>query len=124
MVVNVKIRILRLFTLFLITSPLFQPCYAHNLQDLLSPVQNTFDWLDEIDTLENSTDDSQSFNFTDYHQADSKASLKNDRKTLRSYTQLELSDHFTIRPARVKAKPYDSPGSQKGYGLKFRYQFN
>lgn len=130
--------------LLLSTAP---ACYAKNIQDILKPTKNTFDWLDRLDaleTLENNAE-TQQFDKQNLHNPTPSTKsvywLKEKTKALRSFTRVQITDQFTVKPGKVKSKPlklsdlseyYDVEAvgeqneyakAQRAYGLKFNYDF-
>jgi hypothetical protein len=126
-----RVNTIPIFLIALITVNILTVCHAKSIHDLLKPTKNTFDWLEcleVLDSLENPPPASiQSLsieNLNSTRQAtESSQWLKERTKEFHSLTKVQITDQLSIKPAKLKAKPYESPGSQKGYGLKFKYVF-
>ncbi len=134
-----------LFTLSMLISTV---CHAKSIQDILKPSQNTFDWLDKLEALD-SLESDEPINHADkkrLRQQDSLSSesqewIKTQTKALRLFSTIQISDHFSMKPGKIKSKPLklsdisayyalesigeqnEPSGSKKAYGLKFHYDF-
>jgi hypothetical protein len=127
---NMRAYNLTIFLITMIAVNMLTICHAKSIHDLIKPTKNTLDWLDSLevlDTLENtasSPEPSDTQNLISASLAsESSHWLKQKTKNFRALTRLQITDQLSVRPAKVKSKPYDSSGSQKAYGLKFKYEF-
>lgn len=127
----------------------FLPCAsAKNIHDILKPTKSTLDWLDRLDTLEDTLENNSALQQFDKekttnHNAKSESAnwLKQQSYQLRSLTRVQITDQFTVKPGKVKSRPlkfsqvsdfyeFEEIGeegqhakSQRSYGLKFNYHF-
>jgi hypothetical protein len=140
-------RLLIFFSATLLTFGMATPCYAKSIHDILKPTKNTLNWLDRLDTLDslenintNNQSDQQNFQNSS-RSAQSVHWIKEQAKTLRSFSQVELTNQFTVKPGKIKSRPLklsdvseyyevenigeqnEQSKTQRGYGLKFNYEF-
>ncbi len=141
---NLNFCVLSLLLLFVSNIP---SCFAKNIQDILKPTKNTFDWLDRLDTLETLEHNATTQQFEKenlQHTSRSVESLnwvKTKTKEIRKYTRVQVTEQFTLKPGKVKSRPlklselseyydieeigeeHEHAKTQRGYGLKFNYEF-
>ena len=135
-------------SIFLIIFGFMPNGYAKNIHDILKPTKSTLDWLDRLDTLEDTLENNTALhqfdkeNVTDHNPATESINwLKQKSYNLRTYTRVNVTDHFSVKPGKIKSRPlkfsevsdfyeFEEIGeegqhskSQRSYGLKFNYNF-
>lgn len=135
-------------SIFLVALGFISNGFAKNIHDILKPTKSTLDWLDRLDTLEDTLENNaalQQFDKekTTHHNSVSESGnwLKQQSHQLRSLTRVQITDGFTVKPGKVKSRPlkfsemsdfyeFEKIGeegqhakSQRSYGLKFNYNF-
>lgn len=133
-------------SIFLVIFGFLPSVSAKNIHDILKPTKSTLDWLDRLDTLENTLENNAALQQFDkenviHHNpaTESVNWLKQQSHNLRTYTRINVTDHFSVKPGKIKSRPlkfsdvsdfyeFEEIGeegqrskSQRSYGLKFNY---
>lgn len=133
-------------SIFLVVLGFMNNGYAKNIHDILKPTKSTLDWLDRLDTLDDTLENNTAFVQFDKENvirhspaAESANWLKQQSLHFRSFTRVQVSDQLTVKPGKIKSRPlkfselsdfyeFEEIGeegqhskTQRSYGLKFNY---
>ena len=144
---NYKINSNGLWAFFIFLAVFFNtPCFAKNIYDILKPTKNTLNWLDrldDLDTLEhNNPIESEKPSISSMSKTTESVNwVKKQAKIIRSFSEVHVTENFSMKPGKIKSRPLkfsdlseyyalenvgelnEPSGSQKGYGVKFNYEF-